>query len=492
MMAQGNRAISEQLDPDSNNLRKFINYRRPRCATVASCKVMDNAFRYWQLVRLTSSGQSQPHVKPQVQTWLQTRFGNLLLDPDYPEPYLQRQLLDNWRQGEDEADIAQLSLRCFISHQIRQACLHLSQRYQDCYGLYADELFPLVLDDDGTLSSPYCPLSLDILESYDPNKSALSTWTRQLTYNHPGLNRVLLDKGIYRASDWAILNDTNAEQLERILRQYHLCSDHEISQSLKLLQQYQRVYRRDRLLQRRDGQTGRCQVPNKEQLQQINPTVSSKVVLRQLKQLAAQLRDYRVHVRCGHPRCYSVKNEQELETLVGQQPGHEPQLEDESEGFLEVYRQALDESLAGAIAQVLDSNLARLHRRQPQRAYGYLEGLHLSQCEGLSMTEIAPKIGLKSQVQVTRLLNLKRLRSEVRHLLIAQLHQRLTQEALNYISVERLHAINQTLETLLTELVDDLIRTSAAGTQSAKSNRQITHFDAVLCQAICSVHKPFK
>lgn len=104
------------------------------------------------------------------------------------------------------------------------------QRYGDRYGLSLQELLAVVLDDEGRRSPVYRPLSLEILESYDPDKSALRTWTRQLTHNHPGLNCVLLDKGIYRASDWAILNDTNAEQLERILQDYHLCSNHEITQ----------------------------------------------------------------------------------------------------------------------------------------------------------------------------------------------------------------------------------------------------------------------
>lgn len=453
---------------------------------------MDNAFYYWQLMRLRSSGQSQIQANLEVQTWLQARFPTALLDPDYLDSQLQRELWDCWRNQEQDGDLAQLSLRCFISHQIQQACLNLVQRYGERYGLSLPELLPLVLDDEGRRSPVYRPLSLQILESYDPHKSALSTWTRQLTHNHPGLNCVLLDKGIYRASDWAILNDTNAEQLERVLRDYHLCSNHEITQALSLLQQYQQVYRRDRLLQRRLGQRGRCQTPTEEQLQQMNPTVSSGVVLKQLKHLASQLREYRVHVRSGNPRLYQPRDEQELETLVGQQPGNWGAMEDESERFLQVYRQALKDTLAGAIAQVLKTNLDKLSRRKNRRDTAYLEGLHLSQCQGLSMTEIAPKIGLTSQVQVTRLLNLKRLRLEVRHFLIAQLYQRLTQEALNYIPIERLHAIDQTLETLLTELVDDMMAESAAQTQSTKSCQQISRFNAALCRAICPLRQRFE
>lgn len=321
--------------------------RRQPCATVASCNVMDNAFYYWQLMRLRSSGQSQIQVNLEVQAWLQERFPQALLDPDYPDSQLQRQLCSCWRSQEQDADLAQLSLRCFISHQIHRACLSLAERYGERYGLSSQELAAVVLDDDGRRSPVYRPLSLEILEAYDPDQSGLSTWTRQLTYNHPELNRLLLDRGIYRASDWAILNDTNVDQLERILQDYHLCSQHEIHQALELLQQYQGVYRRDRLSKRRLGYRGRCEAPTEEQLKQMFPTVSGPVVLKRLKHLADQLREYRVHVRSGNPRFYQPQDGQELETLVGQQPGNLGTIEDESERFLAAYRQALKETLAG-------------------------------------------------------------------------------------------------------------------------------------------------
>lgn len=153
------------------------------------------------------------------------------------------------------------------------------------------------------------------------------------------------------------------------------------------------MYRRDRLLQRRLGQQGRCQTPTQEQLQQMNPTVSSGVVLKQLKHLASQLREYRVHVRSGNPRLYQPRDEQELETLVGQQPGNWGRLR-MSQNVFAGYRQALKDTLAGAIAQVLKTNLDKLRRRQNGRERAYLEGLHLSQCQGLSMTRSRQKLDL--------------------------------------------------------------------------------------------------
>ena len=63
------------------------------------------------------------------------------------------------------------------------------------------------------------------------------------------LNRALLDYGLYRASDWAILTDTTPAQVERILSQYHLCSHYEVAEAVELLRRFHQVYSRDRLQQ---------------------------------------------------------------------------------------------------------------------------------------------------------------------------------------------------------------------------------------------------
>ena len=436
---------------------------------------MDTASRYWQLVRLTSSGDCQVQVLPQVETWFQSTIA------DAPETDWPRMILATWLSGHAEAEQAQLSLRCFITHQIQQVCISLAQRFGPDYGFTKTDLFYLVLDDDGRLAADYRPFTLEILETYDPTKAALSTWASRRTNHHPELNRVLLEKGLYRVSDWAILNDTTPEQVRRILRQYHLCSEYEVAQAAALLDRYQQIYRRDRIAQRLKHQ--RCETPTPEQLRAIAPDLTPKAVLAQLRQLAGQLRQYRVHVRGGPALAYQ-SDSADWEKVADSQASQPPDNGDDQDEFLQAYRQAMVKELNRAIAAVIQANIDRLRGRKPPQDQAYVQGLHLFHCEGLGMGKLAPDIGLSSQVQVNRLLNLKRLRSDVRHRLLPQLYETVRRQALAYVSADRLQAIDQTLEVLLAEEVDDMLAAATAEAQQPKGRTAKSLFAHQLCTTI--------
>ncbi|MBE7385091.1 MAG: hypothetical protein F6J95_027225 [Leptolyngbya sp. SIO1E4] len=444
---------------------------------------METAFRYWQLVRLDSSGHCYTQVMSQVQTWLQATFADLISDPATPDRQLQTALLAIYQAKQASADLAELSLRCYISHRIRLVCLQLASQFGDNYGFTTADLLPLVLDDDGKLLTPYLPLSLKILDTYDPTKAQLNTWVTRLVKNHPELDRALLERGLYRASDWAILNDTNLEQLQRILRQYHLCSETEVALASQLLEQYHQVYRQDRLQQRRAGQRGRCLPPTPEQLKRMDTQQSAKTVLTQLKALAAQLRHYRIHVRSGRPIPYRDETDWENHVPDGL-GGQSSEAEENQDAFLKAYRQALQDCLENVLTQVMQANIAKLQKRRPPKNEAYVRGLYLFHCEGLSMGNLAAQVGLATQVQVNRLLQLKRLRADVRHLLIQQLQVRVRMEALDYISAERLNQIDQTLEHLLTERVDQVINEAASEAQIPQGRTAKSVFAHQLCQTI--------
>ncbi|OKH43521.1 hypothetical protein NIES30_24675 [Phormidium tenue NIES-30] len=288
---------------------------------------------------MTSAGEYQARLLSQVQDWIQQAFADLLKNTDTQTSNLQKALLDRWRSKTAQADLALLSLRCLVSHQIRDACHRLTQRFGQTYGFTTVELLALVLDDDGRSPAIHRPFTQKILESYDPTKAALGTWSNRLTCNHPELNHMLLEKGLYRASPWAILNDTSLEQVAKILRTFHLCSEYEVTAAVDLLERYQRVYTRDRAGDRQNGGPRRCQPPKAEQLQEMNTT------LEQLKQLADQLRQYRIHVRGGSGSPYQP------EALDWEQVADSTPLPDEQEKFLEAFRQAVKQGLDGAIAQ---------------------------------------------------------------------------------------------------------------------------------------------
>lgn len=438
---------------------------------------MDTASRYWQLVRLSSSGDCKPQVLPQVQTWFESTIATA------PEADWPRLIVATWLDGHAEADLAQLSLRCFITYQIQQVCISLASRFGPGYGFTKTDLFYLVLDDDGRVAPNYRPFTLEILETYDPAKAALSTWASRRTNHHPELSRMLLEKGLYRPSDWAILNDTTPEQVRRILRQYHLCSEYEVTQAVALLERYRQIYLRDRIAQRRNRQGGRCQTPTAEQLREINPNLSPKEVLTRLQQLAGQLRQYRVHVRGGPVVAYQSESN-DWETVANAQASPTPDTGDDQDEFLQAYRQAMVKELDGAIAAVIQANVDRLQGRKPPQDRAYVQGLHLFHCKGLGMGKLAPDIGLTSQVQVNRLLNLKRLRSDVRHRLLPQLYETVRRQALAYVSADRLKALDQTLETLLAEEVDEMLATAAAEAQQPKGRTAKSLFAHQLCTTI--------
>ncbi|HEY9735027.1 MAG TPA: hypothetical protein V6D06_02050, partial [Trichocoleus sp.] len=266
---------------------------------------MNTTFPYCHLVQLNSSGGFQLRAPRHLHNWFQQQCMDLLMNSSAADVSVQNRLLSLWRANGADSYLAQLSLRCFVSHQILRVCTQLANQFGDFYSFTRDDLLPLVLDDTGETNHTYQPFTLEILNSYDGAKARLSTWAAQLTRHHDELNRYLLGKGLYRASDWAILNDTTPEQLRRVLASYHGWGEAEIAAAQNLLAQYHQVYRQARLNQRLQGQRlGRCQPPTPQQLRQILPQLQPAESLARLKGLAAQLRQYRIHVRGGHPMTF--------------------------------------------------------------------------------------------------------------------------------------------------------------------------------------------
>ena len=146
---------------------------------------MDSFSHYWQLAKITSSGRYYCKTFPNIQTWFLQSFLSDL--DDTSERYVQDTLVERWQAGGEDAAIAELSLRCFISHHIYSTCRHLAQQFGQHYGFRTTDLLPYVLDDNGRLSNVYRPFTLEILERYSSSKAKLSTWTIHLTKNHRNL-----------------------------------------------------------------------------------------------------------------------------------------------------------------------------------------------------------------------------------------------------------------------------------------------------------------
>ena len=447
--------------------------------------------QYWQMMTLTSAGNRQlreiESVRNQCKTLWTRELGAIATDcseaPSLSDRKLQTYLWDRWRADKEDAALAQLALRCWLSHQIAATCNQLAAQFGQAYGFVASELWPLVLDDSDRLSSAYEPLSIKILNRYDPTQSALSTWVARMTKGHPEINRFCLERGLYRISDWAILNDTPAERLTRVLPQLSAAV---LAEKTALLLAYHQVYRRDRIQQRnshsaRLGLASRCETPTEEQLRRIQPNVETNVVLSQLQELASQLREHRIAVRRKMPPT-QLLGDRASDTSHRQAATNGEDKNDLAEdNFLLKYRDHFSSSLDHAIEAIALGYVKTYRRRKPPKDRLFLTALGLFHCRGLSMTAIAQQTGLTSQVQVTRLLQLKRFRTEVCACWFNQLKTQVNQDVLTYISPDRLSKISRQLEKILAEETAATIAEAAAEAQMSKNRSAKSKFARQLC-----------
>lgn len=461
---------------------------------------MGAALRYWRLVTIGADGRLRRQEIPELKTFWQQQFPEFADAVDSPDSSIQRQLMQFLRTDfpaqENDRQYAEFCLRCFISNQIEQTCWQLEEKFGALHGIQAVDLFSFVLTDLMPLAalrpvdppaSPYRSLSTEILQTFDPTQSNLSTWTNRLVRSHPELKAFLLEHGIYLISDWALLNDTTSAQVQRILLEFHGLSETEIKQAAQLLGSYHAVYQSDRLQQRQAGVRGTCADPTSDQLtriaQQLSVSVDRAFTPEQIKQdlqtLAQRLRDYRIAVRGKRLPTRSIDDANNPLSIT-EIPAPEPEESDPAQEFLTAYHQELQHCLTQAIASVLDDYVSRQQRKTPPTDRQFLKALYLFHCEGKSMGDIATQVGLKKQYEVTRLLKLKDLRADVRQELLLQLRDRVRELAQTYSDPIRLQQVDQQLEAILDEQIAPLIEAAAA--EASVANRASTsQFARKLC-----------
>jgi hypothetical protein len=395
--------------------------------------------------------------------------------------------------------LAQVCLRCFISAEIQEVCCYLEFRFGHNHGFNRHELFPYVLDDtlierqggnSSATPTDYTPMSLKILQTFNPDRANLSTWTGRMVMYEPELNAFLLSRGVYLVSDWAILNDTSSQQIQRILSGFHLLNAQTVTEARHLLESYHAVYRQDRLAQRRQGRCGRkCQPPSLEQLQRISALLGSglspETILARLQDLADHLRQYRIYVRGGCIREQSL-DDPALAPLVEQQQLLNQDGEEESSEreFLQGYRQQIKLCLQEALAQVIAKWTG--HQKAPKNQQ-WLKALELFHCQGYSMSAIAPLVGLRAQYQVTRLLKLKDFRADVQQQMLRDLRHRLLAMAASYTNPERLQQQEKQIAAILDEQVTTFMEAAASEASSARNLPLKSLFARTLCQYLHSL-----
>ncbi|MBX2864618.1 MAG: hypothetical protein KTR27_13805 [Leptolyngbyaceae cyanobacterium MAG.088] len=459
---------------------------------------METFLNYWQLAKITSSGRYYCKTFPHIQIWFEQYFLSTL--NDLSERNVQDSLVRCWQAGGTDAAMAGLSLRCFISHNIYNTCRHLAQQFGHHYKFSTTDLLPYVLDDNGRLKNSYRPFTLEILERYSITKAKLSTWTTHLTKNRRGLNEFLLEQGLYRISNWAILNDTTCSQLDRIFENFYQFPKIERKAAQNLLQRYHDVYRRDRNLKLQTRRQGsRCQSPSYEQLQKIAINQTPEQALVQLEDMATKLRQYRIYRRNGHVQTLGnvifldELDNFSLERYMSVEPVDESDNADEQQAFFQQYQTKLELCLRQAIQQALQQRVENLQRRGDKfKAQAYIEAVRLFHQEGLSMGEIAtrltkqfsPHINFNNQVQITRLLKLKELRSQIRQLTLDNIKAFVYEAAGHHTSANRLGELKSSIETILTQTIDQIIGEAAAEAQSPNRQHPESRLAVTLCQVV--------
>lgn len=453
---------------------------------------MGDVSNYWTLMRLNAGGQCRIDPDSAAQTFFWQQFPELLNSPNPAEPIdhraVQRQL---WQEMVSSNFLAERCLRYFISHQIYQSCIQIAAKFGQIHGFKAPDLYVYVLDDDGRSpfrNSSYQTVAMMVLKTFDPAKGSLTAWVSRCVKQHRELREFLLQQGVYLLTDWAILNDTPCDRLQKILAADR--TPLEIQRAHDILSSFHTIYREDRLQQ---AKRGTCQPPTMEQLirmtdylrdvqsrQGTSYTLSPESLLEELQAIARQLRQHRIATQNGIAPTQSLDDPD-----VYLQPNPQNADEDEHLEFLTFYREQLLQCLDQAAIEVTRDRLMVLNRKSPPKDQMFLTALSLFHCRGESMSRIAAQVGLSRQDAVTRLLKLREFRADVRQHLLSMLKVHITDKAQYYVDPGQLISLDQTLETILEERVTMLIHEAEAEAQTAsRAGRPQSLFASRLCQAL--------
>ncbi|HEY9692387.1 MAG TPA: hypothetical protein V6D15_09290 [Oculatellaceae cyanobacterium] len=451
--------------------------------------------KYWRLISIDAKGKPKSQEIPSAKAFFTSLFLDNQQTSNDRDAHIQRQLCKYFR-GESPnnlnstSNLAELCLRCFISSQIESTCIQLEHKFGINHGFNRYDLFPFVLNDVILNRQPnpnsYTTLASEILQTFNPDKSNLSTWTNRLVLHHRELNGFLLEHGVYLISDWAILNDTTPKQLQRIFSEFYQSTVHEAQQAVNLLSNYHKVYRRQRLIERQAGIKGKCSPPTDEQLDQIGQplNLAPQNTIKQLQNLALKLRQYRILVRRKTLPTLSL-DDPDVALVVDSQvdPNLNNTLDDDQlqSEFLQLYRQQFINSLDSALQQVTLERINNLQRRNSASVSQFTTALHLFHCQGESMGNIAPLINLQAQYQVTRLLKLKEFRADVRQRMLKLLLDNILPQAITYAAPERLSTLSQQVESALDEKITEMIISASSESSTAKYPCAQSLFSQRLC-----------
>jgi hypothetical protein len=453
--------------------------------------------KYWEFVKLDVTGKRQVEIMVAAQSYFHSSFTELNQNVEVSDAMVQRQL---WRQMQHTQE-AEVCLRCYISHQIYQVCLDLGMKFGSSNGFICEDLLPFVLDDEVLLATPsqsrsakstsYQSLATTVLKTFDPSKGSLNTWVSRYVKQHPELKRFLLQHGVFLVSDWALLNDTNLKELQRIFKDMYRLPSLEIEQAGELLVSYHAVYREDRLQQRLTGSTLPCREPTLEQLMRIANDLQTRTgkvlnadrILTHLNAIAFKLRRYRITAQGGSVSSVPY-DEPEIKPLVESTQIKEDDTEELE--FIKLYQNQFSESLDTALSLVIEEFIQKHQSKRPNTEQFFITGLHLLHCQGESMNKIAPQIGLKKQYEVTRFLKLNEFRTDVRQRLLVILRSKVIELATLFRNSQSLENLEKQIESILNEQISDIIQEAESEFKKPIRNQPLR---SLLARRLCQYLK---
>ena len=435
-------------------------------------------------------------------TAAQTYFKNQFTDtPEVSDTKIVRQLWQQMLQGKEqnsnELHLAEICLRCAISHQIDRVCLDLAIKFGVHNGFSREDLLPFVLPDEILWANPkqqvkssYKSLATSLFQTFNPDKGSLNTWVKRYVKQHSELKHFLLQHGVFLISDWALLNDVSPQRLQQILADMYNLATLEIQQKKELLISYHAVYREDRLQQRIKGVTLPCQPPTSEQLTRIanqikrstNRIINHELLLSELQEIATQIRRYRIISQGGYVPEISLDKPEIQPRIESSQATYKD--EDENK-FIKLYQDKFIESLDTAISQVIEEFVTKVERKATanKNEKSLLTALQLFHCQGEVMSKIAPQIGFKKQYEVTRFLKLDQFRADIRQKLLIILSAHVVEIAESFTSYQRLEGLDKKIESILDEQILNIIQEAESEAKSPVRNKA---FCSLLARRLCS------
>ncbi|MEC4816051.1 MAG: hypothetical protein SAK29_22685 [Scytonema sp. PMC 1069.18] len=413
---------------------------------------MDASSRYWKIWRINPSCERLGY-KHDVVSLARDFFKQEF--PHHQHDNVEGSLFSYFHGSISAIDVhtvafAGLCLRCYVSNPILKACRKIDNLFSTDRQFTYRDLLPFVLDDDGqqlilleqdstnqlvldkngkASTVSYNFFSVKILQTYNPNsqyRMSLDNWAYLQTKQHPELKKFLSEHGFQHLSDWALLNRVRSKQL-LVLSQ----------RDRHIVEVFHSVYRRDRQ-QQRSQHTRRCPDPSSIQLKEmlmrlqerqviVNTTVE---LMKELRQIAIQFRQYdiwsyREPLEIQDPETGSYQLRVDLPS------NSVDEVDLEHKELLEFLQKQLQLALKEAIAQEVQANITKLTKSKKYEPFAQklISGLQLYYAQGLSLKDIAPKLGMTSWDQARRVLNPGELLNKVRILTEKQLLDRILKKA---------------------------------------------------------------